>query len=382
MTRWTTALAVSCGLVVATAPPALAQFGQIGKGVKIAQKANDLVFTEAEEIELGTKVSEEMRKRFGVVQNPDVHRYVTLVGAVLATQSTRPNLPWTFIVLDTDAVNAFAAPGGFIHITKGALALISSEAELAGVLGHELIHVTEKHTIAYLKKSAATSVALDASGKGDNAITSTLVGSMKDVLLQGFGRKEEGESDEKGIALANKVGYSPDGLGAVLTKILDRNKNSTEKRGLFASHPEMQDRINKLAEQIKKQKLTATATLPDRYKSKISYKPVPLAEIATVAEGAAGLAGSGGGGKKESAAAKNEEKKEEPPPAEKKKGLGLGKLSGFGGGDKKQAQVTGSGAGRGLDPEVAAKGGDNPNLVKVTVTAADITAFKKDGKLA
>lgn len=383
MTRWTTALAVSCGLVVAAAPPAFAQFGQIGKGVKIAQKANDLVFTEAEEIELGTKVSEEIRKRFGVVQDAAVHKYVTLVGAVLATQSTRPNLPWTFIVLDTDAVNAFAAPGGYIHITKGALALIASEAELAGVLGHELIHVTEKHTIAYLKKSAATSVALDASGQGDNKITSAVVGSMTGVLLQGFGRKEEGESDEKGIALANKVGYAPDGLGAVLTKILDRNKNSSEKRGLFASHPEMQDRINKLAEQIKKQKLTATATLADRYKSKISYKPVPISEIATVAEGSAGLAGGGGGGKKDDAAAKKEDpKKEEPPPAEKKKGLGLGKLAGFGGGDKKQAQVTGSGAGRGLDPEVDAKGGPNPAPVKVAVTAADIAAFKKEGKLA
>ena len=88
-----------------------------------------------------------MRARYGVVQDAAVHRYVTLVGTLLAKTSTRPNLPFKFIVLDTDGVNAFAAPGGFIHITRGALALMASEAELAGVLAHEIIHVTEKHTI-------------------------------------------------------------------------------------------------------------------------------------------------------------------------------------------------------------------------------------------
>ena len=189
-----------------------------------------------------------MRQRFGVVQDAAVHKYVTLVGAVLVTNSSRPNLPWTFIVLDTDAVNAFAAPGGFVHITKGALAMMANEAELAGVLGHELIHITEKHTIAYLKKSAATGLAMDASGKGDNKISAAVVGKMKDVVLQGFGRKEEMESDEKGLALANKAGYAPSGLGGFLQKLADRNKTSTEKRGLFASHPEMNDRIKKLGE--------------------------------------------------------------------------------------------------------------------------------------
>jgi predicted Zn-dependent protease len=385
--RGLTALAVLCGVVAFSAPASAQLMDKIGKGKKLMDKADDLVFTEAEEIELGTKVSEQIRQRFGVVQDPAVHKYVTLVGAVLVTNSTRPNLPWTFIVLDTDAVNAFAAPGGFVHVTKGALALIANESELAGVLGHELIHVTEKHTIAYLKKNAATNLAVDATGKGDSKITDAVVSNMKNVVLQGFGRKEELESDQKGLALANKAGYAPQGLGSVLQKILDRNKDSTAKRGLFASHPEMQERIKKLGEMIEKDKLASTATLDARYKKFISYKPVPISQIATVQEGSSGLAGGSNGGTAKKDDAKKEgttaaKKDDEPADPPKKKGFGLSKMSNFGGGDKKQAQVTGSGAGRGLDPEVDAKGGGNPALVAVKVTRADVDAFKKEGKLS
>jgi predicted Zn-dependent protease len=375
-----TALAVASALA-ALPTPASAQFmDKLGKGAKLAQKANDLVFTEAEEVELGQKVSAEIRQRFGVVQEASVTKYVTLVGAVLVTNTSRPQLPWTFIVLDTDAVNAFAAPGGFVHITRGALALMSNEAELAGVLGHEVIHITEKHTLAYLKKSAATGLALDASGKGDSKISAAVVGKMKEVVLQGFGRKEEMESDEKGLALANKAGYAPAGLGGFLQKLADRNKTSTEKRGLFASHPEMNDRIKKLGEMAAK--MSSTATLEARFKKFISYPPPKaITEIAVVTEGSAGLAG-GGGGKKAEAAPKKEEGKQAEADPPKKKGFGLSRLRDIGGGDKQQAQVTGSGGGRGLDPEVDAKGGPNPNVVAVKVTAADIEAFKKEGKLS
>jgi beta-barrel assembly-enhancing protease len=379
-----TALAVASALAVAPTPASAQFMDKLGKGAKLAQKANDLVFTEAEEIELGQKVSEEMRKRFGVVQDPAVHKYVTLVGAVLVTNSSRPNLPWTFIVLDTDAVNAFAAPGGFVHVTKGALAMMENEAELAGVLGHELIHVTEKHTIAALKKESTVSLAKEASGKG-NMITDAVVGSMQEALFKGFGRKEEDESDAKGLALANKAGYAPGGLAGFLQKLADRQNGKDTKAGLFSSHRDTSERIKKLGDLSAK--MTSTATLEARYKKFISYKPVPQADIAAVTAGAAGLAGgSNGGGKK---AGDKPEKKEEGKQAEgeqpkKKGGFGaLAKFTGVGGGDKAQKENAGAASARGVtDPEVPAKGGDNPKVVVVTVTAADVQAFKKEGKLS
>jgi predicted Zn-dependent protease len=271
-----------------------------------------------------------------------------------------------------------------VHVTKGALAMMQNEAELAGVLGHELIHVTEKHTIGELKKTAATSLAVDASGRGGSKITEAVVGNMRDVLLKGFGRKEEMESDTKGIALANKAGYAPGGLAGFLQKLADRNKGSDEKRGLFASHPDTMERIKKLGEMAAK--MTSTATLEARYKKFISYKPVPQAQIATVSEGAAGLAGgSNGGGKKaEATPGKKEDGKQAEAEQPKKKGFGLSRLgSNFGGGDKKESQVAASQGSKGVrDLEVDAKGGDNPALVAVRLTPADLEAFKKEGKLS
>jgi predicted Zn-dependent protease len=383
MKRWTTTLLVAGLCAWIAASPASAQIlGKLGKAGELASKASELNITESEEIELGRQISEKIRQRYGVVQSPEVHKYVTLVGAVLATSSTRPNLPWTFIVLDTDAVNAFAAPGGYVHITKGALAQIKNEAELAGVLGHELTHVTEKHTIAAIKKGKAADLAVSATGKG-GGFTQEFIDKAKDAILQGFGQKEELEADAKGITLASKVGYSPTGLPEFLQALSDRNKNSTERKGLFASHPEMDERMKKLQDTITKNKLASTAVLEARYKKVITFQPKALTEIATVEAGSAGLVGGGGAKKPESQTAKNEDasKKE----SEKKKGgFGLGKLgSSFGGGEKKQAQVSGSGAARGVGNEdLAAKGGANPALVAVKITPADIEAFKKEGKLS
>jgi hypothetical protein len=312
-----------------------------------------------------------------VVQDKAVHRYVALVGTLLANASSKPRLPWTFIVLDTDAVNAFAAPGGYVHITKGALAMMANEAELAGVLGHEIIHVTERHTIAALQKAGGIGLATSATGKGGSKITAAAVQKMTDAVLFGFGRGEELEADEKGNRLANKVGYDPQALPGFLTKLTERNKGNSEKRGLFASHPQMEERLTKLTAQIRREKLTSTATVAPRYKQFIAFRPVPQSQIATTSGGAKGLAG--GSGKPATTTAKKGDTAEPP----KKKGFGLGGLAkGLGSGsEQKQSQVVASGGARGLDPEVDAKGGGDPRLVAVTVTAAELDKFRKDGKL-
>ncbi len=353
------------------------QLGGINKGLSIAKKANDvrdLAMTDAEEQELGKAVSERIRTRYGVVQDAGVHRYLSLVGLALAQGSTRPALPWTFIVLDTDGVNAFAAPGGYVHITRGALALIKNEAELAGVLGHEIIHVTEKHTVRSIQKSKAVQMGAQETMSGNSALMQRAVTATYDNIVEkGFGRAEENESDEMGIALANKIGYAANGLIGFLTTLKDRNKDSKEKRGLFASHPEMQERLDKIGKQITAQKLTASATLQPRFAKNISYKPVSVTSIATVDPGAAGLTGGG---------AKPEEKKAETKEAPKKSGFGLSKMLPTSGGEKKQASVTASGGARGVDPEKDSKGGSNPALVAVRVAPADVAAFKKEGGLS
>jgi hypothetical protein len=192
------------------------------------------------------------------------------------------------------------------------------------------------------------------------------------IVERGFGRAEENESDERGVALANGTGYAPNGLVTFLTTLKERNKESKEKRGLFASHPDMQERLDRITKQIVSQKLMATATVQSRYASYISFKPVPITAIATVDAGAAGLTGDA-----KAEGKKPGEKKEEP----KKGRFGLGRMLPTGGGEKKQAQVTASGGARGVDPEKDSKGGSNPTIVVVTITAAGVAAFRKEGGL-
>jgi predicted Zn-dependent protease len=241
--------------------------GQIGSVLKKAQQFHDLEITDEDEQKIGAAVSEKIRERYGVVQDPAIHKYVTLVGSVLAQHGERPQLAWKFIVLDTDGVNALAAPGGYVHITRGALSLMQNEAELAGVLGHEIIHVTEKHTIRAIQKGKAIQMGANETMANNPAIFNKIVDKATEAVMAGFGRGEELEADEKGVVVAAKAGYDPKGLGAFLTTLAERNKSSSGKNGLFASHPEMDERLKKLDKTIADQKLTGTAVLdaPERY---------------------------------------------------------------------------------------------------------------------
>lgn len=368
---------LSFSLLLGLASPAAAQFGLIEQGAKRAKQVSDFKWSDEEKATLGSKVSEMVRQRYGVVQDAAVHKYVTLVGRTVTEQSTKPNLPWTFIVLDTDAVNAFAAPHGFVHITRGALALMKDESELAGVLAHEIVHVAEEHTIDALKKNTLKSAAAEEVSGGNALIEFLANAAYNNILDNAYSRGDEGAADTIGITLISKAGYAPQGLGSFLVTLAERNKSATEKRGLFSSHPEMQARQDKLTSTITKGKLAGTQLVADRYKATIKYKPVPQSQIATVAAGTKGLAGGSSPKDAKSADAKADTPAEQP----KKKGFGLGKLVSGGGSETKSAQVVGSGGARGLDPEKDAKGGANPALVAVKVTPADIQAFKKAGSL-
>lgn len=353
------------------------QLGRLGGVVKRTQQLRELQITDEEERSLGEAVSQRVRQRYGVVQDAAVHRYVTLVGTLVAQAAgASDDLAWNFIVLDTDAVNAFAAPGGFVHITRGALALIQDEAELAGVLAHEIVHVTEQHTIRAIQKNKSIQMGADEKLSGNAALLNRLVENVYlEIVEKGFGRSEELESDEKGMKATNAAGYAPQGLGRFLARLQERNKASTEKRGLFASHPEMKERLDRLTKQIASDRLTASVTLQDRYRQNISYTPVALTAIATIEAGSAGLAGDGD--KADAKDDKKETEKEEP----RRRGFGLGRLMPTSGGEQRNAQVAASGGTRGVDPERDAKGGSNPALVAVKISAADLAAFRKAGGL-
>ena len=176
-----------------------------------------------------------------------MHKYVTLVGTVLAKQSERPNLAWTFIVLDTDGVNAFASPGGFVHITRGALGLIKNEAELAGVLAHEIGHVAHKHTVNAIRKNKAVQLGTSETLSNRGPFLDKLANKAYEMVLENkFDRGDELDADTGSIALSQKLGYAPASLADFLTRLDERNKDQPAQNGLFASHPETKERIDKV----------------------------------------------------------------------------------------------------------------------------------------
>ena len=198
---------------------------------------------------------------------------------------------------------------------------------------------------------------------------SQVLGAVADksyeILFEGmYNRGDELDADEKGIVLANKAGYDPAGLAAFLTRLMERNKDQAERNGLFASHPETKERIEKLTKQVASAKLLSVAKVAGRYKAAITYKPVAVTEISQVTAGASGLAG---GSSKDAKA------------TDSKSGgskLGLGKLSALGG-EKKSASTVASAGARGGVPDRDAKGGSNSAIVRVAVTASEIAEFKK-----
>jgi predicted Zn-dependent protease len=367
-------------VLLAAAAPAFAQFGKLGDlAGKAGKLATEMNISEQEERELGERVSATVRTEFGVVQDPAVTRYVSVLGNLLAKGSSRPGLKWEFIVLDTDGVNAFAAPGGIVHITRGALGLIKSEAELAGVLGHEIAHITKKHTVNAIQKNKAIKVTTEEVGAKGSAYYSKLANAAYDNIVErGFDRGDEDDADQEGLRMANKAGYNPAALGSFLGKLMERNKGlrGTKPNGLFSTHPDTQARVDKQSKQIKAEKLSGAAMGQARYSVNVKYDAKPRTALALSSSEAKGVAGASSSG--------SSAKPEPPAKVEKEKKSG-GMFGGLGsalstGKQKEGTQASASAGGRALDPnrpDRYAAGGGNPNKLSVTVTPAEIEAFRK-----
>jgi predicted Zn-dependent protease len=363
MTTKTARIVGTCLVGLAIAVPAHAQLGGLGRIVDKAKEGkealdkgmktwDDLTITPEEERQMGSEISTRLRNKYGVVQDRAVHRYVTLVGSALAQESSRASLRWTFVVLDTDGVNAFAAPGGFVHVTKGALALIKNEAELADVLGHEIAHVSEQHTIKAIKKSKWVSTG--ATVTRSQVLAEATERAYAAVLENSFDRGDEIAADRIGITLANKVGYAPQGLAAFLTRLADRNKDLKERSGMFASHPEAKARLDDLARTISGAKLTAAALVAPRYGQSITFTSVPVTAVKQAAAApAAGSKPESGGGR-----------------------MGMSNLTSLGR-DRSSNDTVSSAGSRGVNPDRDAAGGPVKALVAVTVSAAEIATFRK-----
>ena len=216
----------------------------------VKSAANLREVKEPEEIQIGQGMTETLLGARPLYDDKELQRYVNQVGLWVALQSERPNLPWHFGVNDSDHINAFAAPGGYIIITKGMLRQLRNEAELAGVLGHEISHVTQKHHLKALRKSAFASLlgeGIAGATQGKQAeLVKNLAGPTRELYARGLDKSDEFEADRMGVVLAARAGYDPYGLPAVLTTLASADPKDTYLALLYKTHPLPQARLDKL----------------------------------------------------------------------------------------------------------------------------------------
>lgn len=217
------------------------------------------------EVAFGREISARIFGRYKAYENEDLIKYVNLVGLALVRGTNRPELDFHFMVLDTDEINAYAAPGGYIFVTKGAVLRMKDEAELAGVLAHEIGHVVEKHVVRELKikgaddsseGSVTQGLAYLAGGSSQSARAafSQAVDKGLDLIVKGgYKKDDEMQADRDAAINTSLVGYDPSGLTRYLKRILDEKGEVVENPADDAdhSHPTFAARLAQLSEVIR-----------------------------------------------------------------------------------------------------------------------------------
>ena len=225
--------------------------------------------SEGQEIEMGRQASQEVAQTIGFVDDPELQAYVAAIGKRMAAKSERPQLPWEFHVVNDAAVNAFALPGGFIYVTRGLLAHMNSEAELATVLGHEVGHVTARHSVQQISKAQLATL-----GLGVGSILSSDVAQFAGIASQGlgvlflkYGRDAENQADDLGFKYALGLNYDVREMANVFQTL---NRASQVGGGggrlpeWLSTHPDPENRVKNTEERLDTLKVPLDKTLVGR----------------------------------------------------------------------------------------------------------------------
>ena len=212
--------------------------------------------SEEKEIAMGRQLDAQVRQEMGLYENDELQRYVQDLGMQIARRSERPNLPWSFAIVDSPAVNAFALPGGFIYVTRGILPYLDNEAQLVGVLGHEIGHVTARHSAAQYTRGMGTSlgVLVGSIFVPEIAPFADLAEVGAGMVFMKFGRDDELQADALGAEYTAANGWDPDEVPAFLTT-LARISAVSDRNGVpnwMSTHPQPENRVARVGATVKK----------------------------------------------------------------------------------------------------------------------------------
>ncbi len=226
--------------------------------------ADFVTISESQEIAQGKQYHQTILAQYGVYDDPALQAYVNDIGQKLAAKSHRSHLKFHFTVLDSPEINAFALPGGYIYITRGIMAYLNSEAEIAGVLGHEIGHVTARHSVRQQSGQFASSLlnVVVAATTGSQSL-GQLSSQLSTGIVRGYGRKHELEADKLGAKYLHKIGYNPESMLEVIGVLKDQeiyerelakkqNREPNVYHGVYSTHPKNDKRLKTVIRAAKK----------------------------------------------------------------------------------------------------------------------------------
>ena len=216
-----------------------------------------------EEQSIGAALALQVLARYhGMYDQPELTRYVNLVGRAVALTSDRPNIEYHFAILNDDTINAFATPAGYVFITKGLLKQIQNEAELAAVLGHEIGHISEKHILEVLQRSkqlaGVTEGGLAALGQNPQLFKGLIDQAAKKLLDEGLDQNKELAADRLGAVFAARVGYDPQAYVTLLQRL---RTLKGDDQAFFKTHPNFSSRIEAVQTALRTLRQPPTSTL-------------------------------------------------------------------------------------------------------------------------
>ncbi|MEH1842332.1 MAG: M48 family metalloprotease [Nostoc sp.] len=215
------------------------------QGVQAFQLSN---ISPRQEVDLGKQINQELvSSQVRLYRNPEVNRYVQQVGRRLAANSDRPDLPYTFQVVQDDSINAFATLGGYVYVHTGLLKTADNEAQLASVLGHEIGHIGGKHVVKQMQQKALESGLLTAAGLDRNTAVQIGVQLARDLPRS---RKNEFEADQRGLRTLTRTGYAQSAMVSFMQKLLNKSGSAPT---FLSTHPGTSDRIDALRQAINSQ---------------------------------------------------------------------------------------------------------------------------------
>ena len=233
--------------------------------------------SQQQEIQMGQEYAQQINAQLPIVQDPELNRYINVLGDSIAGLTSRKDLNWHFFIVDSKEVNAFAVPGGYVYVNRGLIERSDKMDEVAGVLGHEIGHVVRRHTVKQMEKEQGANVGITLAcvltGVCNSQVAGAAINIAGGAVFARFSRSDEAEADQEGFNNVVRAGISPEGMVSMFQKLLEERKSRPAGvEAWFLTHPLEEDRITAIQTRINQLPPSSLASLGTDTRNFHSFK--------------------------------------------------------------------------------------------------------------